>query len=184
MNKGLVETAQHQGADPEDIGTVLLLKRAEVCETAKTVEGRRVRKNQAISVVEEDLGVANKSLQQVRQRQSNCSITTELAPTATSAPLNHCKYQPKPKLVLEHYNHNNNSTYSLIMPSSSLPMEIHVSNYTCSSNTINDQYHVLPELSVGVHSEEQRLMAANASPRPPTSSTSAANLLLLLSKMQ
>jgi hypothetical protein len=46
-----------------DISSVLLLKRVEPCEAAKTAEGRRVRKELAIHTVEEDLGVSTKTLQ-------------------------------------------------------------------------------------------------------------------------
>jgi len=57
VNQELAQT----GSD--DIASVLLLRRVEPCETAKTVEGRRERKEQAIHTVEEDLGVNAKSLQ-------------------------------------------------------------------------------------------------------------------------
>jgi hypothetical protein len=41
---------------------VLLLRRVEPCESAKTAEGRRVRKELAIHIVEEDLGVSTRNL--------------------------------------------------------------------------------------------------------------------------
>ena len=44
------------------ISTVLMLKRVEPCESAKTAEGRRVRKELAVSTVEDDIGVSTKSL--------------------------------------------------------------------------------------------------------------------------
>lgn len=47
----------------DDISSVLMLKRVEPCEAAKTAEGRRQRKELAISTVEEDIGVSTKSLQ-------------------------------------------------------------------------------------------------------------------------
>ena len=46
-----------------EISSVLMLKRVEPCESAKTAEGRRVRKEMAIFTVEEDIGVSPKSLQ-------------------------------------------------------------------------------------------------------------------------
>lgn len=46
-----------------EISSVLMLKRVEPCESAKTAEGRRVRKELAIFTVEEDIGVSPKSLQ-------------------------------------------------------------------------------------------------------------------------
>ena len=57
MNRELANAAS------DDVESVLLLKRVEPCETAKTAEGRRVRKEQAIHTVEEDLGVNAKTLQ-------------------------------------------------------------------------------------------------------------------------
>jgi hypothetical protein len=54
------DLAQHGTAD---ISSVLMLKRVEPCESAKTAEGRRVRKELAVSTVEEDIGVSAKSLQ-------------------------------------------------------------------------------------------------------------------------
>lgn len=45
------------------VSSVLMLKRVEPCESAKTAEGRRVRKELAVSTVEDDIGVSAKSLQ-------------------------------------------------------------------------------------------------------------------------
>jgi hypothetical protein len=61
----------------EDVESVLLLKRVEPCETAKTVEGRRVRKEQAIHTVEEDLGVNAKTLQMDQIRAMALRLTEE-----------------------------------------------------------------------------------------------------------
>jgi len=47
----------------DDISSVLLLRRVEPCDTAKTTEGRRERKELAIHTVEEDIGVSAKTLQ-------------------------------------------------------------------------------------------------------------------------
>jgi hypothetical protein len=52
-----------QATNNDDISSVLLLKRVEPCDSAKTAEGRRFRKELAISTVEDDLGVSAKSLQ-------------------------------------------------------------------------------------------------------------------------
>jgi len=46
-----------------NVSSVLMLKRVEPCESAKTAEGRRVRKELAVSTVEDDIGVSAKSLQ-------------------------------------------------------------------------------------------------------------------------
>lgn len=55
---------------PDDISAVLQLKRVEPCEGAKTAEGRRHRKEMAISTVEEDIGVSARSLQLEQIRTS------------------------------------------------------------------------------------------------------------------
>jgi hypothetical protein len=55
------ELAQNEVND--DISAVLKLRRVEPCETAKTVEGRRQRKELAIHTVEEDIGLDAKKLQ-------------------------------------------------------------------------------------------------------------------------
>ena len=49
------DLAKHGSAE---ISSVLMLKRVEPCESAKTAEGRRVRKELAIFTVEEDIGVS------------------------------------------------------------------------------------------------------------------------------
>lgn len=172
VNKDLTEMAEKQGTNPEDISSVLLLKRVEPCETAKTVEGRRVRKKMAISVVEEDLGVA-KSLQ-LQQLQSRGSSE---ATVEHPAPGNHNHYQAKHEVALEHHNHNT-ATSSLIMPSSSVALEMHVSNYAYNANASTQR-------TVSTSSADESFLGpdqAATSPKPPTSSRSAANLLLLLSK--
>mmetsp|Transcript_24812 Transcript_24812/g.70869 ORF Transcript_24812/g.70869 Transcript_24812/m.70869 type:complete len:364 (+) Transcript_24812:59-1150(+) len=57
VNRGLA----NEGTD--EISSVLKLKRVEPCETAKTAEGRRQRKELAKHTVEEDIGVSAKTLQ-------------------------------------------------------------------------------------------------------------------------
>jgi len=56
-----------------NISSVLMLKRVEPCESAKTAEGRRIRKELAVSTVEDDIGISAKSLQveQIRSLQRN-----------------------------------------------------------------------------------------------------------------
>jgi hypothetical protein len=70
----------------DDIASVLMLKRVEPCESGKTAEGRRVRKELAIHTVEEDLGVNAKTLQMEQIRSlatragENCVVDTSLFP--------------------------------------------------------------------------------------------------------
>lgn len=72
-----------------DISSVLMLKRVEPCESAKTTEGRRVRKELAVSTVEDDIGVSAKSLQleQIRsmalrkdENGDTCSYSSDTTP--------------------------------------------------------------------------------------------------------
>ncbi len=62
MNRDLSQIAS------DEISSVLLLRRVEPCESAKTSEGRRERKELAIHTVEEDLGVSAKTLQKEQIR--------------------------------------------------------------------------------------------------------------------
>jgi hypothetical protein len=72
----------------DDIASVLMLKRVEPCESGKTAEGRRVRKELAIHTVEEDLGVNAKTLQMEQIRSlatragENCVVDTSLFPSS------------------------------------------------------------------------------------------------------
>lgn len=60
----------------EEISSVLMLRRVEPSEDAKTAEGRRVRKEMAIFTVEEDIGVSPKSIQmeQIRSMANDTSL--------------------------------------------------------------------------------------------------------------
>lgn len=62
VNRDLAQIAS------DEISSVLLLRRVEPCESAKTSEGRRERKELAIHTVEEDLGVSAKTLQKEQIR--------------------------------------------------------------------------------------------------------------------
>jgi hypothetical protein len=84
INQGL---AQDEAND--DISAVLKLRRVEPNETAKTVEGRRQRKELALHTVEEDIGLDAKKLQldQIRSmaiRGEEYSKVIELVLPATT----------------------------------------------------------------------------------------------------
>jgi hypothetical protein len=67
-----------------DVRAVLKLRRVEPCETAKTVEGRRQRKELALHTVEEDIGLNSKKLQldQIRfmaiRGEEYCTTTDDI----------------------------------------------------------------------------------------------------------
>ena len=76
----------------DDIGSVLMLRRVEPTEISKTAEGRRVRKEQAIHTVEDDIGVNQKSLQleQIRNlaaRGVECPSALTMAAPMAARPL-------------------------------------------------------------------------------------------------
>jgi len=80
-----------------NISSVLMLKRVEPCESAKTAEGRRVRKELAVTTVEEDIGVSAKSLQLEQIR----SMAMPRVPTVEDYPNDvpmvvHCHQSPSP----------------------------------------------------------------------------------------
>eukprot|EP00980_Cylindrotheca_fusiformis_P007974 scaffold1697_cov120-Cylindrotheca_fusiformis.AAC.56 len=66
----------------DDISAVLNLKRVEPCEGAKTAEGRRHRKELALSTVEDDIGVSAKALQleQIRSMALRDDDMSDLGP--------------------------------------------------------------------------------------------------------
>jgi len=59
----------------DNISSVLMLKRVEPCDSAKTAEGRRVRKEEAASTVE-DIGLSTRALQMEQIRQLAIKATT------------------------------------------------------------------------------------------------------------
>lgn len=72
---------QHLAEDEanDDVSAVLKLRRVEPDEVAKTVEGRRLRKELAIHTVEEDIGLNSKALQMGQIR--SMAVRGECGPT-------------------------------------------------------------------------------------------------------
>lgn len=131
----------------DDISSVLKLKRVEPCDTAKTAEGRRQRKEQAIFTVEEDIGVSAKALQ---LEQIRCMALRGEDGLLCQNEVQGLHSQPP------------------------IPTEVHiVSDYsgassTCGSNKSSEKEEI----------ETIRRSAA----KDEAASTTAANLLLMLSK--
>jgi HSF-type DNA-binding len=166
VNRELAQATSTKGTHSDDISYVLTLKRVEPCESAKTVEGRRVRKELAMSTVEGDLGVTAKTI----LRQQICSIAAvpHDGRTTSSANEMHGAVNQQPhKVVLEHRNYNTSTSSSLILPASKFaPLEVH---QTSRHSTL-------------IRSDSSSDSSV-ATPKPPSSSASVANLLLLLSKV-
>lgn len=168
----------NDGAEPIDnISSVLLLKRVEPCDSAKTAEGRRVRKELAMSTVEEDLGghvLATSMIHLPQIRSTSEDHRSKLFANnnndeISSGLLQHIVYQQHQhqpvKVVLEHHNYN---------------------TLTSSSRTMTSAPAELSRLSTvrSSRSDSSEGIAAAAPPKQPlSSSTSVANLLLLLSKV-
>lgn len=91
----------------DDISSVLKLKRVEPSDAAKTAEGRRERKEQAIYTVEEDLGVNARSLQmdQIRslalrgEMEANVSPNAPLSSWASDADCVQSREEPMGRVV-------------------------------------------------------------------------------------
>jgi hypothetical protein len=124
--------AQHGTAD---ISSVLMLKRVEPCESAKTAEGRRVRKELAVSTVEEDIGVSAKSLQ-LQQIRSMAVCRDDDGESSYSSDM-------KPQIPLVVHCHGANSTTTTTFEGGFIPtsdgswMSI-TSNSTESSDAESD----------------------------------------------
>lgn len=72
------------------ISSVLMLKRVDPCESAKTAEGRRVRKEEAVNTVE-DIGINSRSIhlnqiQAIRNREVEKDKRGEFESESTSSP--------------------------------------------------------------------------------------------------
>jgi hypothetical protein len=141
----------HCAEKPDDVSSVLSLKRVEPCETAKTAEGRRARKELALTTVQEDLAIASRKI----------FMDTVKPTTSTETPCEGRCPRKKPKIVLEHHDHN------------TLTSSIIVSDESMTTSTAIPCPRAL---------ETSTDNKAASTPKPPTSNVSAANLLLLLSK--
>ena len=136
--------------DLESVSSVLRLKRVDNGESVKTSEGRRERKELALSTIEDDLGV---SAQFIALHQLHTL----------------CNEQPKAKS--EKSNATLNQSPNTMLLPELLPK--------CSAS-VENQERVAITLSRGQCNSDSN-GTHHAVPKPPTSSVSVANLLLLLS---
>jgi HSF-type DNA-binding len=153
--------------DVDSVASVLYLKRVEPCDSVKTSEDRRVRKELALSTIEDDLGVSPQTihLQQlyvlseehtkVDSQESFIATTIQRRGTlpyvehhnwsnmaATAAPV--CLLQEAPSMTSRNVQHSDTTS----------------GHGSCRFNSSNSD---------------------DSATKPPTSSASVANLLLLLS---
>eukprot|EP00549_Striatella_unipunctata_P021843 CAMPEP_0118721348 /NCGR_PEP_ID=MMETSP0800-20121206/30670_1 /TAXON_ID=210618 ORGANISM="Striatella unipunctata, Strain CCMP2910" /NCGR_SAMPLE_ID=MMETSP0800 /ASSEMBLY_ACC=CAM_ASM_000638 /LENGTH=166 /DNA_ID=CAMNT_0006629197 /DNA_START=92 /DNA_END=592 /DNA_ORIENTATION=- len=141
-------------------------------ETAKTAEGRRARKEQAVSTVEDDIGVSAKSLQLEQIRSMALRNHDGQHPPMTSQPQTTTTGEyltampPIPMIV---HCHHPASTSPLTPPLP--PANIHA---LPTSTVWSSESHSESESSFGSNTDE----AWNGGGSP----TDAANLLLMLSR--
>ena len=148
----------------DDISAVLKLRRVEPNETAKTVEGRRQRKELALHTVEEDIGLDAKKLQLDQIR--SMAIRGEDYGVGGNGTI------------------NNNGAY--ILPSSAttttstakttgIPREVRIPSRSSSDasdhSTGSDDDH-----------DTMMMMTTTTSTSPPESNAAAANVLLMLAR--
>jgi HSF-type DNA-binding len=153
--------------DLNNIASVLQLKRVEPCESVKTSEGRRVRKELAMSTIEEDLGVSAQSIQ-----LQQFYVISEERPKIAADEL--FTVQPPIHINTPYLEHCNWSSASTPLVPERLKQES-----TVPTAATKDRRYV--KASENSHYCLDTLNADNVEMKPPTSSTSVANLLLLLS---
>jgi hypothetical protein len=140
----------------DDISAVLKLRRVEPNETAKTVEGRRQRKELALHTVEEDIGLDAKKLQldQIRSmaiRGEDYGIS------------------------------GNGANGAYILPSTTatgIPREVRIPSR--SSSDASD--HSTAVCSDDDHDMMTAMESNTAAASPPESNAAAANVLLMLAR--
>lgn len=167
MNRELAKEAS------DNISSVLLLKRVEPCEAAKTAEGRRNRKEMAIFTVEEDIGVSAKTLQleQIRtmalrgDHEALFGATTFL-PFFQSPTLQQQERQPQ-----HHYQQQETQMMMHHQQQPPIPREVHVPTDGSSGSNCGSSYS-------NEDSEDYDGMVSTS--EEDTASASAANVLLML----
>lgn len=155
-----------------EISSVLMLKRVEPCEAAKTVEGRRVRKEMAIFTVEEDIGVSPKSIQleQIQSLASRVGIVESVLTDISRLPrpVKHAKngVPPVPKEV--HCHHS--------VPSPAFPSLSSSRGVSCPSSN-----RMAPSPTDHMSSASNSYCTTQDQSNYPEDNIGAANLLLMLS---
>jgi hypothetical protein len=160
----------------DNISSVLLLKRVEPCEAAKTAEGRRNRKEMAIFTVEEDIGVSAKTLQLEQIRSMALRGDDDALFGATTM---HPSFQPptqqqhqEEQPPLCHYQQE--ETQMMMMHDQQqppIPREVHVPTDASSGSNCGSSYS-------HENSEDYNGMVSTSEEDP--ASASAANVLLML----
>lgn len=151
----------HDGKDSSDndlecVSSVLQLKRVDTGESVKTSEGRRERKELALSTIEDDLGVSAQFIA-LHQLHTLCDEPTMVKSEKT---MNTTSNQSLKSMLLPEILPKMSSKRSDEVSENQDRVAMAFSSYQCRGDT-NGTNHALA--------------------KPPTSSVSVANLLLLLS---
>lgn len=167
----------------KSISSVLMLKRVEPSESSKTAEGRRVRKEEAASTVE-DIGIntrtiqleqirhlAVKGIEQKEEYENNRIIST--SPVVPIPAIVNCQVS---QTGTESTASNSSSNMSTTSPP--VPTSVHVTTFTCpvtttaTPPTIHVPQQIYPTMSTTIP----------ASVTSDTTADDAANLLIMLSR--
>ena len=151
----------------DSVTSVLHLKRVEPCDSVKTSEGRRFRKELAMSTIEDDLGVSPQSIQ-LRQ----LFALSDKHPKIDSKDMSGTNlfHRQDELSFVQHHN------WSPIAVASS---PVCVSRDVSSTKDSGDQRNLTPSPRNSCRFDSSN--SDDNCSKPPTSSTSVANLLLLLS---
>jgi len=133
-----------------NISCVLMLKRVEPCEAAKTAEGRRVRKEEAACTVE-DIGISTRALQMEHIRQLAIKATESSDDESCPKSLT-ITAPPIPSYV--HFEQDTESTTSTpsLTSSNLTPRPDKNSDFTSNYATTDDAANLLMMFSKSAHS--------------------------------
>lgn len=135
------------------ISSVLMLKRVEPCEAAKTAEGRRVRKEEAARTVE-DIGINTRALQMDQIRQLAFKSIGSSDDDSGSSPSLKITTPPIPSYVhCEHdYSLNSTSSTPSLASSSQSQKYQEQANFISAYPTTDDAANLLMMFSKSAHS--------------------------------
>lgn len=185
VNGELAGSPSTDGTDPDDVSSVLLLRRMEPCDQAKTAEMRRARKELAINTIEKDFGVSAKTLQlqQLGDLSNRCSKSKraiqKMQKEQQKTQVKDNEGEPQP-MVVEHCTQTTEEPASAAAPLPTLSLPVETVNYNAVSAA--GKVPSVPASSPAVVVHPAPHDTNTETPAQLASNQSAANLLLLLSK--
>jgi hypothetical protein len=157
----------------DNISSVLLLKRVEPCEAAKTAEGRRNRKEMAIFTVEEDIGVSAKTLQleQIRSMALRGDDEALFGSTTLLPSFQPPTQQQQEQPPRRHYQQQDTQMMMHHQQQPPIPREVHVPTDASAGSHCGSSYS---------HEDSEDYIGIVSTSEEDTASASAANVLLML----